>query len=195
MLFLVVLWWRMLRLAVWGFLAVAASQSVAFVYLGQWRLTMSCSRPGGRSGRVELGPAPLGGGVNDDDRRAVAEHFGDALPNLGGVIGRADDGVGATAGHAAPSARRPPTGELAHLAPERDVSAEERLHPGEKTSDNAARAHDNAPDDAEVLTMRWPGSSKAVVTMAVGRWTVDGSRTRGPSRVLRGRRWVREQQD
>jgi hypothetical protein len=40
MFFLVVLWWRMLRLAVWGFLAVAALQSLAFVHLGQWRLTM-----------------------------------------------------------------------------------------------------------------------------------------------------------
>jgi hypothetical protein len=40
MLFLVVLWWRMRRWAVWGFLAVAATQSAAFLHLGQWRLTM-----------------------------------------------------------------------------------------------------------------------------------------------------------
>jgi hypothetical protein len=38
--FLVTLWWRMRRWAVWGFLAVAAMQSVAFAGLGQWRLTM-----------------------------------------------------------------------------------------------------------------------------------------------------------
>jgi hypothetical protein len=38
--FLVVLWWRMRRWAVWGFLAVAATQSLAYLQLGQWRLTM-----------------------------------------------------------------------------------------------------------------------------------------------------------
>jgi hypothetical protein len=40
MVFLVTLWWQMRRWAVWGFLAVAAGQSMAFVHLGQWRLTM-----------------------------------------------------------------------------------------------------------------------------------------------------------
>jgi len=38
--FLVMLWWRMLRWAVWAFLSVAAVQSAVFVHLGQWRLTM-----------------------------------------------------------------------------------------------------------------------------------------------------------
>jgi len=37
---LVALWWRMRRWAVWGFLAVAAAQSVAWVHLGWWRPTM-----------------------------------------------------------------------------------------------------------------------------------------------------------
>src|SRR5271163_7285 len=37
--FLVMLWWRMLRWAVWAFLSVAAVQSAVFVHLGQWRLT------------------------------------------------------------------------------------------------------------------------------------------------------------
>jgi hypothetical protein len=40
MAFLVALWWRMRRWAVWGFLAVAAAQSAVFLHLGQWRLTM-----------------------------------------------------------------------------------------------------------------------------------------------------------
>jgi hypothetical protein len=38
--FLVALWWRMRRWALWGFLAVAAAQSVAWVHLGWWRPTM-----------------------------------------------------------------------------------------------------------------------------------------------------------
>ena len=38
--FLVALWWRMRRWALWGFLAVSAAQSLAFAHLGQWRLTM-----------------------------------------------------------------------------------------------------------------------------------------------------------
>ncbi len=37
---LVALWWRMRRWAVWGYLAVCASQSMALAYLGHWRLTM-----------------------------------------------------------------------------------------------------------------------------------------------------------
>jgi hypothetical protein len=38
--FLVVLWWRMRRWAVWGFLGVCLAQNLLFLYLGQWRLTM-----------------------------------------------------------------------------------------------------------------------------------------------------------
>jgi hypothetical protein len=38
--FLVALWWRMRRWALWGFLGVAAVQSGVFAYLGHWRLTM-----------------------------------------------------------------------------------------------------------------------------------------------------------
>jgi len=37
---LVALWWRMRRWAVWGYLAVCASQSMVLAYLGHWRLTM-----------------------------------------------------------------------------------------------------------------------------------------------------------
>jgi O-antigen ligase len=40
MFFLVALWWRMRRWALWGFLLVAAAQSITFLQLGQWRLTM-----------------------------------------------------------------------------------------------------------------------------------------------------------
>lgn len=39
-LFLVTLWWRMRRWAVWGFLGVCLAQSATFLSLGQWRLTM-----------------------------------------------------------------------------------------------------------------------------------------------------------
>ncbi len=38
--FLVTLWWWMRRWALWGFLAVAAVQSVAWAHLGWWRPTM-----------------------------------------------------------------------------------------------------------------------------------------------------------
>ena len=38
--FLVVLWWRMRRWAAWGFLAVCLVQSLVFLSLGHWRLTM-----------------------------------------------------------------------------------------------------------------------------------------------------------
>jgi hypothetical protein len=40
MAFLVVLWWPMRRFAVWGFLAVSAAQSLVFMRLGHWQLTM-----------------------------------------------------------------------------------------------------------------------------------------------------------
>jgi len=38
--FLVALWWRMRRWALFGFLAVCAAQSLVFAYLGHWQLTM-----------------------------------------------------------------------------------------------------------------------------------------------------------
>jgi hypothetical protein len=38
--FLVALWWKLRRWALWGFLAVCASQSVALAFLGHWQLTM-----------------------------------------------------------------------------------------------------------------------------------------------------------
>ena len=38
--FLVALWWRMRRWALWGFLAVAAAQSLAWAQFGLWRATM-----------------------------------------------------------------------------------------------------------------------------------------------------------
>ncbi len=38
--FVVAVWWRMRRWALWGFLAVAATQSLAWAELGLWRATM-----------------------------------------------------------------------------------------------------------------------------------------------------------
>jgi hypothetical protein len=38
--FLVALWWRMRRWALFGFLAVSAAQSLVFARLGGWELTM-----------------------------------------------------------------------------------------------------------------------------------------------------------
>ena len=37
---LVLLWWRMRRWAMWGFLAVGAGQSVVWAHLGLWRPVM-----------------------------------------------------------------------------------------------------------------------------------------------------------
>ena len=62
---------------------------------------------------------------------AVGQHFGDALHDLGGIVARADDGVGAqSAACWIIRSKASCAGLLAKLAEERDVAADDGLQAG-----------------------------------------------------------------
>src|SRR5262249_28853847 len=103
-----------------------------------------------RCGRGRPRPWSLSGCLHHDGG-AVAEDFGDALGDFGGVVAHADDRVGADGGSVlAHDVEGFLASVLAELGVNGNVAADERLQAGADVADDAAGADGDAAHDSQV---------------------------------------------